>query len=156
MYFQSVNQGPKEKKVVGGQVYWLKKHLETKMHESYTRSYDYQQLEVAIKCLGYQKTPDKVSEVLSTKAQVETVPQFQYQEFQELSEIPLSKDKEARFYIDIAYLVIVHHLPYSSATHLVNFCKYIASTYDNDLLERCHTSDTTISNVINHCIKWQP
>ena len=79
---------------------------------------------------------------MSTKAQVKTILQIENQEFK----------KEARFYIDIAYFVIEHYLPYSSTTHFVNFSKYIASTYDNDLLQRCHTSDTTISKVINHCI----
>ena len=66
--------------------------------------------------------------------------------------LPLSKDAEANFQLDLAQFIIKNHLPFDVADELLEFIKYTMKTYNSSLVERCHTSSTSMQKTIKFCI----
>lgn len=132
--------------VIGGYLYWLKKHLETKMHQGFTPINEKAKLEEAISSLGYQKSLEKL------QSNEENVALEEVKDENEEDSYPLSKKTEAKLYFDIAYFIVSNNLPYVCSPLLLDFCKYLINTYDKQLIERSHISATTTTKIIDHCI----
>ena len=135
---------------VGGQIYWLKRHLETQKHQAYTHSNDRNKLADAILSLDSLKKSQSIvpkdQEVEDTEANEEV------QSFENEEDLPLSRNQEANLYFEIAQFIINRHLPFDSAPSILEFCREIALNYEVQLLERSHLSALTLTKIIRECI----
>ena len=138
---------------IGGHTYWLKRHLETAKHRGFTKEEDNVLLEQAIESLNPSKK-NRVDNVHEddeqpsySDARVSTAVEKKGKKI-----LVLSKKEEAKFYLDLAQFIVTNHLPFDSASPLLKFCQHIVSTYDEQLIERSHTSPTTMSRIIRDCM----
>ena len=142
------NQNPNKngfKEEIGGKLTWVKKHLQTVMHSNFTPKQDKGILEEAIKSLG-RKCQEQEACSKEDQGQGEGL------ERQFNKDLPLSKSKEAELYLELPQFLINKHLPFSSATDLLDFIKHIISHYDLNLIERCHITNTTVGKIVKECI----
>ena len=139
----------KMKEQIKGKFSWLRKHLETKTHKNFTPQIDIQKLEESIEAL-------RRINIISAKEKEESKEdKEESQNISTLEDHPevssLSKDKEAEIYLNLAKFIIESHLPFDSAPKVLEFVKFIVSNYDEKLIQRTHTSPTTITQVIKQC-----
>ena len=66
--------------------------------------------------------------------------------------LPLSKEAEASLYINLGDFIAKNHLPFTMADPILTFAKDMTSKYHPKLIERSHTSDTSIARVIKVCM----
>jgi len=143
------------KEQIGGHIYWLRQHLETQSHHEFTKYRDRAKLNEAVEAIKRQRKPNKFIQNLELAVEDDQIKQYEEPKINNISDrklFPLSKENEARFHLDMAYFMITNHLPYDSAPALLDLLKYVNQTYDIQLIERCHTSETTIKQIIRECI----
>jgi len=64
----------------------------------------------------------------------------------------VNKQNEINLTFDIAEFMIVKHLPFNSAPDILEFAQKIISKYSPELVNSVHTSSTTLTQVVSHCI----
>lgn len=143
----------KAKNNIGGQFKWLKKHLETPSHRSFTRVEDLPNLERAIDSLKRKPKTENKDPIESEKSSYEGDKQEESDlEEQEEEKLPLSKENEVKMYLDLAQFITKNHLPFSMGNPLLSFIQEITSKYEPRLIERSHISTTTAIKIIRECI----
>ena len=129
--------------------YWVRKHLETKTHQGFTKGEDRPRLKEALNAVirGEKnianipaEEPDNNSENFDNNMDgIDEIP-------------PLGEEMEAKLYIDLCYFMVSNHLSYEAASPFLDFIKYILNNYSAELLERSHTSSTTTKRIIKDVI----
>ena len=64
----------------------------------------------------------------------------------------LNRQNEISLIFDIAEFMIVKHLPFNSASDILEFAQKISQKYSPELINYSHTSSTTITQVVKACI----
>ena len=133
---------------IGGKFKWLKQHLSTPTHRSFTPETDLRKLEQAIKSLGRKTQTQESYEEKEEGSSIDLDEKLS----ETIEDFPLSKDNEARLYLDLAQMITKNHLPFKIAETLLQFLKDMAAKYPPRLIERAHISSTTITKIIKECV----
>lgn len=67
---------------------------------------------------------------------------------------PLSKVTEAELILKVAKFLVTNHMSFESGPKVLEFIKEISSCYDPILIQKTHTSRTTITDVIRYGIGY--
>ena len=164
MHQKSASKGNKRQDIVGGKIYWIKRHLVTKRHDGFTPARDKKRLQEAIAALKSHNTSD-ASKLSISKEQNNDEAEDDFNTNPEVEENKLdcqtkgnqyndglSRTEEAKVHLDLGYFIVANHLPYNCVPKLLNFCQGLSMKYEAQLIERCHTSPTSMTKVINKCI----
>jgi len=114
----------------------LRAHLETESHKGFTEKEKRRSLCECIETLGGK--PNAFEEEESESGDNDS--------------LPLCKDKENEFYLQIAQFLIHNRFPFNATEKVLNFIKLVVQNYDRELIKRSHISNVTMTLLTKKCI----